>query len=93
MSETDEAIAALQRNGVSFVNLETKTKTKEGKPKTAMRIDTPATTAAVLLEDLVNNPRKELGPVNRNKVQCAEKAIRTAFVELYKGLDLLKKYR
>ncbi|XP_062167299.1 phosphate transporter PHO1 [Alnus glutinosa] len=96
MSETDEAIAALQRNGVSFVNSETKTKTKEGKPKTAMKIDTPATTAAVLLEDLVNNPRKELGPVesniNRNKVQCAEKAIRTAFVELYKGLGLLRKY-
>ncbi|XP_059448126.1 phosphate transporter PHO1 [Corylus avellana] len=102
-SETEEAIASLQRNGVSFVNLETRTKTKQGKHKMAMKIDIPATTTTraiaaltsiVLWEDLVNNPRKEGSGefINRKKVQCAEKTIRSAFVELYKGLALLKTY-
>lgn len=78
-------------------------KTKKGKPKLAMRIDIPATTptktiAAVttmLWEDLVNNPKKVGGGehINRKKVQCAEKMIRGAFVELYRGLGLLKTYR
>jgi len=49
-----------------------------------------------LWEDLVNNPKKELGAgdfINRKKIQCAEKMIRGAFVELYRGLGLLKTYR
>ncbi|XWS08761.1 hypothetical protein CRYUN_Cryun40dG0028600 [Craigia yunnanensis] len=77
-------------------------KTKKGKPKMAMRIDIPATTptrtilavTSMLWEDLVNNPKKE-GPgdfINRKKIQCAEKMIRSAFVELYRGLGLLKTY-
>ncbi|CAN1760265.1 Phosphate transporter PHO1 [Linum perenne] len=100
-SETDEVIAALERNGVSFVNSNTRTKTK---PKMALRVDIPATTPAktiaavtsMLWEDLVNNPKKsEAGAgdyINRKKVQCAEKMIRSAFVELYRGLGLLKTY-
>lgn len=68
----------------------------------AMRIDIPATTptrtiaavTSMLWEDLVNNPKKGGGEyINRKKIQCAEKMIRGAFVELYKGLGLLKTYR
>ena len=89
---------------MNFINsASSKAMTKKGKPKMAMRIDIPATTAtrtitavtSMIWEDLVNNPKKE-GPgnfINRKKVQCAEKMIRSAFVELYKGLDLLKTYR
>lgn len=100
-SQTDDVIAALQKNGINFVN---SGKTKKGsKPKGAMRIDIPATTPArtisavtsMLWEDLVNNPKKDgQGDfVNRKKIQCAEKMIRGAFVELYRGLGLLKTYR
>ncbi|KAK6265619.1 hypothetical protein QUC31_016456 [Theobroma cacao] len=101
-SQTDEVIAALERNGVNFINSATRAKTKKGMPKMAMRIDIPATTptrtitavTSMLWEDLVNNPKKE-GPtdfINRKKIQCAEKMIRSAFVELYRGLGLLKTY-
>ncbi|XP_050218696.1 phosphate transporter PHO1 [Mercurialis annua] len=101
-SETDEVIAALEKNGINFINSTTRSKTKKGKPKMAMRIDIPATTptktisaiTSMLWEDLVNNPKKE-GPadfINRKKIQCAEKMIRGAFVELYRGLGLLKTY-
>ncbi|KAK6254726.1 SPX domain - like 8 [Theobroma cacao] len=101
-SQTDEVIAALERNGVNFINSATRAKTKKGMPKIAMRIDIPATTptrtitavTSMLWEDLVNNPKKE-GPtdfINRKKIQCAEKMIRSAFVELYRGLGLLKTY-
>lgn len=91
-------IPTLERRGVSFV-----TKMKKGKPKMAMRIDIPATTptraitaiTSMLWEDLVNNPKKEGSGefINKRKIQCAEKMIRKAFVELYKALDLLKTYR
>ncbi|KAK3190372.1 hypothetical protein Dsin_029933 [Dipteronia sinensis] len=101
-TQTDDVIAALERNGVNFINAATRSKTKKGKPKMAMRIDIPAETptrtitavTSMLWEDLVNNPKKE-GPgdfINRKKIQCAEKMIRGAFVELYKGLGLLKTY-
>ncbi|XP_042518362.1 phosphate transporter PHO1-like [Macadamia integrifolia] len=101
-STTDDVIVAFGRNGVNLINASTRTKTKKGKPKMAVRIDIPATTPArtitavtsMLWEDLVNNPKKE-GPgdcINRKKIQCAEKMIRSAFVELYKGLGLLKTY-
>ncbi|KAK2643707.1 hypothetical protein Ddye_018902 [Dipteronia dyeriana] len=101
-TQTDEVIAALERNGVNFINTATRSKTKKGKPKMAMRIDVPARTptrtitavTSMLWEDLVNNPKKE-GPgdfINRKKIQCAEKMIRGAFVELYRGLGLLKTY-
>ncbi|KAG6757330.1 hypothetical protein POTOM_037638 [Populus tomentosa] len=101
-SQTDEIIAALEKNGINFINSATRTKTKKGKPKMAMRIDIPATTptrtitavTSMLWEDLVNNPKKEGAGdfISRKKIQCAEKMIRGAFVELYRGLGLLKTY-
>ncbi|XP_065861855.1 phosphate transporter PHO1 [Euphorbia lathyris] len=101
-SETEEVIASLEKNGVSFINSATRSKSKKGSTKMALRIDVPATNptrtisaiTSMLWEDLVNNPKKE-GPtdfVNRKKIQCAEKMIRGAFVELYRGLGLLKTY-
>lgn len=103
VSQTDEVITTLERNGVNFVNSASKVKTKKGKPKMAMRIDIPATTptraitavTSMLWEDLVNNPKKEGSGefINKRKIQYAEKMIRSAFVELYKGLGLLKTYR
>ncbi|CAN8258371.1 unnamed protein product [Cochlearia groenlandica] len=52
-----------------------------------------ATATSVLWEELVNNPRSGGGDfINRKKIQCAEKMIRSAFVELYRGLGLLKTY-
>lgn len=105
MSQTDEVIAALERNGVNFMNSTSSRAmmTKKGKQKVAMRIDIPATTpvstisavTSMLWEDLVNHPKKEGSGdfINRKKIQCAEKMIRSAFVELYRGLGLLKKYR
>lgn len=85
------------------MNAATRGKTKKGKPKMAMRIDIPAITptrsisavTSMLWEDLVNNPKKEGSPdsITRKKIQCAEKMIRSAFVELYRGLGLLKTYR
>lgn len=104
MSQTDEVITALERNGVNFMNSASSRAmmTKKGKPKVAMRIDIPATTPArtisavtsMLWEDLVNHPKKEGSGdfINRKKIQCAEKMIRSAFVELYRGLGLLKTY-
>ncbi|KAL9401341.1 hypothetical protein Peur_005190 [Populus x canadensis] len=99
-SQIDEIIAALEREGI---NSATRKKTKKGKPKMAMRIGIPAAAptrtitavTSMLWEDLVNNPKKDLGAgdfINRKKIQCAEKMIRGAFVELYRGLGLLKTY-
>lgn len=89
----------MEKNGISFVNSATRAKTKRGKPKMAMRIDVPATNptraitaiTSMLWEDLVNNPTGDF--VHKRKLQCAEKMIRSAFVELYRGLGLLKTYR
>ncbi|KAK4786638.1 hypothetical protein SAY86_010471 [Trapa natans] len=104
-TETEEVIAALERNGLSFVAAAARSKAKagsnNGKPKTTMRIDVPAmtptraiTAASKLWEDLVNNPQRDGHGdfVNRKKIQYAEKMIRGAFVELYRGLGLLKTY-
>ncbi|KAL9225172.1 hypothetical protein vseg_001123 [Gypsophila vaccaria] len=100
--QTGEVLAALEKNGINFIGAATRTKSKKGKPKTALRIDIPATTPAktisavtsMLWEDLVNAPNKDTPRevVNRKKIQCADKMIRGAFVELYKGLGLLKTY-
>ncbi|XP_019180710.1 PREDICTED: phosphate transporter PHO1 [Ipomoea nil] len=103
----DEVMAALERNGINFVNAasrEAKT-AKNGKPKVAIRIDIPATTptraisavTSMVWEDFLNNGGdsvKEGGReyVNSKKIQCAEKMIRGAYVELYRGLGLLKTY-
>ncbi|KAK7268837.1 hypothetical protein RIF29_21546 [Crotalaria pallida] len=98
-SQTEEVIiTTLEKNGISFVNSATRTKTKKGKPKMAIRIDVPATNptraitaiTSMLWEDLVNNPTGEF--IHKRKIQCAEKMIRSAFVELYRGLGLLKTY-
>ncbi|GKV19087.1 hypothetical protein SLEP1_g29385 [Rubroshorea leprosula] len=101
-SQTDEVIATLEKNGVNFIDAATRAKTKKGKPKLAIRIDIPATTpmrtitaiTSMLWEDLVNKPKKEGAGefINRKKIECAEKMIRCAFVELYRGLGLLKTY-
>jgi len=101
VSEMDEVMSTLERNGLSFVNSGMRVKTKKGKPQMAIRIDIPATTptavTSMLWEDLVNSPMKAAGCggefINKRKIQCAEKMIRSAFVELYKGLGLLKTYR
>ncbi|MED6126558.1 hypothetical protein PIB30_079606 [Stylosanthes scabra] len=105
ISQTEEVITTLEKNGVNFVNSATRGKTKKGKAKMAIRIDIPATTpgrtitavTSMLWEDLVNSPIKEGSGggefINKRKIQYAEKMIRSAFVELYKGLGLLKTYR
>ncbi|XP_057498320.1 phosphate transporter PHO1-like [Actinidia eriantha] len=79
------------------------TKTKKEKPKMGMRVDMPMTTptrvistnTSTLWEDIVLKKPKKEGQgdlINRKKTQCAEKMIRAAFVELYRGLGLLKTY-
>ncbi|KAM7259434.1 hypothetical protein ACFE04_015175 [Oxalis oulophora] len=100
-SQTNDVIAALEKNGVNFINSATRNKTKNGKPKMTLRIDIPATTptrtitavASMLWEDLVNNTKNEdYNYINKKKIQYAQKKIRGAFVDLYKGLGHLKTY-
>ena len=100
----DEVMAALERNGVSFVGLPGKKDSKAGRlqlPST-VRIDIPASNpgraALKVWEELVNVLRKDGADpaaafVHRKKVQHAEKNIRDAFMALYRGLELLKKFR
>lgn len=75
-----------------------------GRMRSGTKIDIPATTpgrmitsmTTTLWEDLLSNPKKENRKgehVSGRKVECAEKMIRGAFAELYKGLGLLKTYR
>ncbi|KAF9606907.1 hypothetical protein IFM89_029506 [Coptis chinensis] len=100
-SNQQDMIAALERNGVNFIG-STRMKTKSRKPRMCMRIDIPATNptrtitsvTSMLWEDLVNNPKKDAPNdfITRKKIQCAEKMIRAAFVELYRGFGLLKTY-
>ncbi|KAE9612084.1 putative SPX domain-containing protein [Lupinus albus] len=99
VSEMDEEIiTTLEKNGINFVNSSTMTKTKKGKPKMAKKIDVLTTTStkaitaitSMLWEELVNNPTGDF--IHKRKIQCAEKMIRSAFVELYRGLGLLKTY-
>ncbi|CAN6462051.1 unnamed protein product [Victoria cruziana] len=78
---------------------------KGGKPNRSvgpMRIEIPATTPTralsvltqALWEDVISTPKRDGSgeALNRKKVQCAEKMIRGAYVELYRGLGLLKTY-
>uniref|UniRef100_A0ACD5ZE86 Uncharacterized protein n=1 Tax=Avena sativa TaxID=4498 RepID=A0ACD5ZE86_AVESA len=106
----DEVMAALERNGVSFVGLPGKKDAKKEGNKSrggmlqlpsTVRIDIPATnpgrTALKVWEELVNVLRKDGADpaaafVHRKKIQHAEKNIRDAFMALYRGLDLLKKF-
>jgi hypothetical protein len=89
--QKEDASAAVERNGANFVVSPKQSKTKKGNPTRAISAVT-----SMLWEDLVKNPKKELGPgndfINRKKNQCAEKMIRGAFVELYRGLGLLRTY-
>ncbi|CAN6479540.1 unnamed protein product [Victoria cruziana] len=75
----------------------------KGKGRGGLRIELPATTPTRaisaltqgLWEDVINGSSRREGPcqaVNRKKVQCAEKMIRGAYVELYRGLGLLRTY-
>jgi hypothetical protein len=73
----------------------------------SLRINIPLTTPSrtfsaisyLVWEDLVNQSSKKCGQegsklhVNRTKLRHAEKMIRGAFIELYKGLGYLKNYR
>lgn len=53
----------------------------------------------LLFDDLINQSSKKCGPegyrlhINRTKLHHAEKMIRGAFIELYKGLGYLKTFR
>ncbi|KAM0924467.1 hypothetical protein ACQ4PT_004879 [Festuca glaucescens] len=104
----DEVMAALERNGVSFVGLPGKKDGSKGRGAGALqmpstvRIDIPATnpgrTALKVWEELVNVLRKDGADpatafVYRKKIQHAEKNIRDAFMALHRGLELLKKFR
>lgn len=110
----EEVMAALERNGVSFVGGGLGKAKKDGSGKQLMgraallqlpatvRIDIPPTSpgraALKVWEELVNVLRKDGADpaaafVHRKKVQHAEKSIRDAFLALYRGLDLLKKFR
>ncbi|KAL5990499.1 hypothetical protein ACLOJK_011401 [Asimina triloba] len=102
-SPANEAMEAVRRNGLNIIG-SGRPKAKKGKPKTpVVRIDIPATTptsaitaiTSMLWEDLVSDPKKESsgGLITRKKIERAEKMIRGAFVELYRGLGLLKTYR
>ncbi|XP_011073562.1 phosphate transporter PHO1 [Sesamum indicum] len=95
-SQTDEAIAAVgKKDGINSA---------KAKKAEAMRIDIPASTpsrtiaavTSMLWEELVMSNSKKGGGgdcmMNRKKIECAEKMIRGAFVELYRGLALLKTY-
>ncbi|OIW21325.1 hypothetical protein TanjilG_32138 [Lupinus angustifolius] len=99
VSQADEEIMTmLEKNGINFVNSATRTMKKKGKPKMAKRIDVAKTTStreitaitSMSWEELVNNPTGDF--IRKRKIQCAEKMIRSAFVELYRGLGLLKTY-
>jgi hypothetical protein len=110
----EEVMAALERNGVSFVGGGLGKAKKDGSGKQLMgraallqlpatvRIDIPPTSpgraALKVWEELVNVLRKDGADpaaafVHRKKVQHAEKNIRDAFLALYRGLELLKKFR
>ena len=72
-----------------------------------LRINIPLTTPSrtfstvsyLLREDLLNQSSKKCNPegsklqINRKRLHHAEKMIRGAFIELYKGLGYLKTYR
>jgi xenotropic and polytropic retrovirus receptor 1 len=106
----DEVMAALERNGVSFVGSKAKKKkqpqlgsARQGlQLPSTVRIDIPPTSpgraALKVWEELVNVLRKDGADpaaafVHRRKVQHADKNIRDAFLALYRGLELLKKFR
>ncbi|KAL6971267.1 hypothetical protein U1Q18_030947, partial [Sarracenia purpurea var. burkii] len=88
-SQTDNGNAAAANDGASPKT----SRTKDGRPSTtALRAISAVT--STLWEDVVKNPKKEgpAGFINRKKNQGAEKMMRGAFVELYRGLGLLKTY-
>ncbi|KAJ3672137.1 hypothetical protein LUZ60_006858 [Juncus effusus] len=101
-SMVDEVIDVLERNGVSMIGSVRGKVKNEAKPQAdIVRIDIPSATPMIAFmnfwENVVNGLRKEgdgprHGYPNKMKIQKAEKMIREALVELYKGLDRMKKY-
>ncbi|VFQ76843.1 unnamed protein product [Cuscuta campestris] len=91
--ETDSGVAAA---------VASRAKKAGNRKTTALRIDIPATTptraisavTSMVWEDLITTKEGggEKETVSTKKTQCAEKMIRMAFVELYRGLGLLKIY-
>ncbi|KAI6693591.1 hypothetical protein NL676_021301 [Syzygium grande] len=108
LEEQGHEVANLENNGASYMNSVTRSSSRPkqtGKPKMGMMKRIPGTTAAgaitalttMLWDDLVNNRnRKKDGTkdysMSKKKIHCAEKMIRGAFVELYRGLFLLQNY-
>ncbi|GAB2217751.1 hypothetical protein Drorol1_Dr00000962 [Drosera rotundifolia] len=105
---TNELLATLQKNGIHVITApitQSKlAKNGSGKPKMAMKVNVSALASAKSMcsamsgmwEDLLNSPRKDGtgdGNINRKKIQCAEKMIRGAFMEFYRGLSLSNTYR
>ncbi|KAE9455501.1 hypothetical protein C3L33_12597, partial [Rhododendron williamsianum] len=80
LNERKQILSDRRRKSLSIEN-------EEGEPDRAI-----STVTSMLWEDVLKNPKKELSPgsdfINRKKNQCAEKMIRGAFVELYRGLGL-----
>ncbi|XP_077227434.1 phosphate transporter PHO1-like [Tasmannia lanceolata] len=95
-------VKASEGEDVGFITSKRSNKDKKNRIM-AMQIDIPATTpmqtitaiTKMLREDLQidSNREKSSDFVNRKKIQSAEKMIRAAFVELYRGLGLLETYR
>ncbi|CAN4091090.1 unnamed protein product [Withania somnifera] len=87
ISQTEEVIAALEKNGINFVN-----------SAMSMRIDIPATAptrtiaavTSMLWEDLVNNPKKE-GPREYINKKNTISLNMVAFVKILKKFDKVAK--
>ncbi|XP_010527408.1 PREDICTED: phosphate transporter PHO1 [Tarenaya hassleriana] len=101
ITRREEIVEAVERNEASFVNSETRSKMRKKKSGKIIAVrlagnGPPRNISAVksvLWEELVNNPGGGGGDhVSRKKIECAEKIVRKAFVELYRGLTLLKTY-
>ncbi|KAI3442110.1 uncharacterized protein J3R85_001708 [Psidium guajava] len=97
--EEGHGVATLETNGASYVSSVTRSSSPSsksklrGKPRRGMvkkRIPSTATPAGTIVA-LMSMLRDDLVD-SKKKIQCAEKTIRGAFVELYRGLCLLKNY-
>ncbi|KAF6169777.1 hypothetical protein GIB67_034169 [Kingdonia uniflora] len=103
VSAINDLSPTLERNRINIMGTERRAMSVIGKPKSGVKIDIPATTPArtitavtsMLYDDLAKNYKKNCpGDLFfiRKKTESAEKMIRKAFVELYRGLGLLRTY-
>ncbi|EPS62775.1 hypothetical protein M569_12014, partial [Genlisea aurea] len=76
-TDRSDVLGVLEKNGVTGVTYWVKKRDK----KIALRTET-------IWGELLNDGEF----INRKKIQCAEKMIRNSYVELYKGLSLLRTY-